>query len=509
MATIESVLSGRHSWVIEHGNSLELLRSMPDNSIHCFVTSPPYWALRSYGTNPQVWGGEPNCDHSFGVENVRSRVGWESTPEGQKQFKAADSSSYRTSSQTCQKCGAWKGELGSEPVPDCLGWARGEVCSQCYICHMRVIFAEVRRVMRPDGTAWVNLGDSYSATGKGGRDFNAEPSKGKKIPRGSGRWGNGNNEVHGLPAKNLIGVPWRFALAMQADGFYLRQEIIWQKPSAMPESVKDRCTRSHEQIFLLAKSERYYFDSIAIREPAKASSIARLAQNIDQQNGSDRISGKTNGNMKAVRFGGDKADGYGTRIHSGKEWNPMMAGGAIGIEDRKTTDATGEPYLTANKRTVWSVANSGTSEAHFAVYPPALVEPMILAGTSEHGCCAECGKPYERLSETTYSNIGQTTDGRPAKGNNAKNDNGGECFKMEERTRRFDKTLGWQRTCKCANSKIVVAVVCDPFNGSGTTGLVALRLNLRYIGLELKEEYIKIATKRIIEDAPLFNGTLD
>ena len=193
---------------------------------------------------------------------------------------------------------------------------------------------------------------------------------------------NGNLPYHNyttpyhLKPKDLIGIPWMVAFALRADGWYLRSDIIWSKPNPMPESVTDRPTKTHEYLFLLTKSPRYYYDNEAIKEPCKWSSIERLGQDIENQKGSDRANGgaKTNGTMKAVQFGGNKLNGGST--YSGKEWNPSMDGGAIGIENRKHL-----PYPMANKRDVWEIPTQPTREAHFATYPEKLVEPCILAGS--------------------------------------------------------------------------------------------------------------------------------
>lgn len=246
------------------------------------------------------------------------------------------------------------GQLGLEPTPE------------EYIANLVSVFREVWRVMKDDGTLWVNLGDSYNAnTGTG---FNGN----KRLDDA-----NCNTKVFsGLPPKNLLGIPWRMAFALQNDGWILRSDIIWFKSNPMPESVTDRPTKAHEYLFLLTKSPRYYYDNEAIKEPCKWSSIKRLGQDIENQKGSDRANGgtKTNGTMKAVQFGGNKLNGGST--YSGKEWNPSMAGGAIGIENRKHL-----PYPMANKRDVWEIPTQPTREAHFATYPEKLVEPCILAGS--------------------------------------------------------------------------------------------------------------------------------
>lgn len=198
------------------------------------------------------------------------------------------------------------------------------------------VFREVRRVLRDDGTVWLNLGDSYSS---GGRKTTTNQSL-----RGDNEYGvTRPKPSKGIKEKDLIGIPWRVAFALQADGWYLRQDIIWNKPNPMPESVKDRCTKSHEYIFLLSKSKNYYFDNEAIKENSTESSKNRLRQNIEDQKGSSRVPYKTNGNMNAV--GGE----------------------------------------TRNKRSVWTVTTKPYSEAHFATYPHDLIIPCILAGCPEGG----------------------------------------------------------------------------------------------------------------------------
>ena len=254
-----------------------------------------------------------------------------------------------------------EGQIGLEQTPE------------EYIKAMVEVFRCVWDVLRDDGTLWLNLGDSYwggkGANGTSKALGNAD-ERGYKQPRGtvvsSMRAQDAPHPV--LKGKDLIGIPWRVAFALQADGWYLRQDIIWHKPNPMPESVQDRCTKAHEYIFLLSKSQKYYFDNEAIAEPLAASSVARLAQpTLAQQAGSDRVPGKTNGNMKAVgpRFGGDKYgddDSEKSRTKSGNEW----AGNETGRR---------------NKRSVWTVTTKPYKGAHFATFPPDLIEPCVLAGS--------------------------------------------------------------------------------------------------------------------------------
>jgi DNA modification methylase len=284
-----------------------------------------------------------------------------------------------------------------------------------YVAKMVEVFGEVRRVLREDGTLWLNLGDSYAAPNgrSGGGTCERGPNSALKHMHESQEvgavrsWGD-------LPAKNLVGIPWRVALALQADGWYLRQDIIWHKPNPMPESVTDRCTKAHEYIFLLAKSERYHFDAEAIKEDAADSSLARWNQDIESQAGSDRATGgaKTNGAMKAV--GGPKR---WPAIGSAK----YTEAGSDGPYSGNVIDA--KPIR--NRRSVWTVSPAQFSEAHFATFPPKLIEPCILAGAPEGG------------------------------------------------------------------------TVLDPFNGSGTTGLVCIKHQRRYVGIELNSECVAMSERRL------------
>ena len=225
------------------------------------------------------------------------------------------------------------GQIGLEPTP------------AEFVAAMVEVFREVKRVLRDDGTLWLNLGDSYARTGGTDRKVSASASVGSTRRTLDHIADRTQKAPSGLKDKDLIGIPWRVAFALQDDGWYLRQDIIWHKPNPMPESVTDRCTKAHEYLFLLSKSPRYYFDNEAIKEPVAESSAARLAQpTLATQAGSARVPGKTNGNMKAV--------------------------------------GNGE---TRNKRSVWTVTTKPFKGAHFATFPPDLIEPCILAGSPVGG----------------------------------------------------------------------------------------------------------------------------
>jgi len=232
-----------------------------------------------------------------------------------------------------------------------------------YVAQLVAVFREVRRVLRDDGTLWLNLGDSYSGAGYSNH---AGTGGAQRIDGGKQK----HLSKTGLKSKDLIGIPWRVAFALQADGWYLRQDIIWHKPNPMPESVTDRCTKAHEYIFLLSKSPRYYFDAEAIAEAVAPSTIERLAQDVDGQAGSDRVPGKTNGAMKAKlpRFGGNKYGDSADELHRTKSGNEY-------------TVTNGK----RNRRSVWTIPTKPFRDAHFATFPPDLIEPCILAGCPEGG----------------------------------------------------------------------------------------------------------------------------
>lgn len=241
------------------------------------------------------------------------------------------------------------GQIGAEDTPE------------EYIGKLVDVFREVRRVLRPDGTLWVNIGDSYAAN-RTYQVHDKKDTKGNTFSRGA-------KVPNGCKAKDLIGIPWLLAFALRADGWYLRQDVIWSKTNAMPESVRDRCTKSHEYIFLMSKSPRYYFDAAAISEPIARSSAKRYLQNIEAQKGSDRQPGKTNGKMKAAlpRFGGKKYGDDSSEESRTKSGSPYV------------------PTLRRNKRDVWAISTGGFKGAHFAVFPEKLVEPCILAGCPKGG----------------------------------------------------------------------------------------------------------------------------
>ena len=305
------------------GDALDVLPTLDEESVHSVVTSPPYFGLRDYGLPPRAW---PAVEYApmpglpaITVPEETSALGLERRPEA-------------------------------------------------FIAHLVLVFRELRRVLRPDGTCWVNLGDSYSAAGRGGGGSFAGERRAYREPNSSR-----SRSVRGLGDKNLVGIPWRFAFAMQADGWTLRNEVIWAKQNPMPSSVRDRLTNAHEQLFLFSRSPRYFFDDVAIREPCADPKRRNRAEGETAFRGQAQLRPRgRSGNTRRVH--GDERDRPGSHLGASVPW----AG------------------TTRSRRDVWSIASQAYHAAHFATFPEALVEPCILAGTSACGCCSSCGAPWRR-----------------------------------------------------------------------------------------------------------------
>jgi DNA modification methylase len=335
------------------------------------------------------------------------------------------------------------------------------------------VFREVWRVLREDGVLWVNIGDSYAQSEirfRNGQGNIASPCK--VAVEQTGRRVN-----HGLKPKDLVGIPWMLAFALRADGWYLRSDIIWSKPNPMPESVTDRPTKAHEYLFLLTKSERYFYDAEAIKEPGAA--LVSPDANGSTVNGGAYGRHVLGAAIPEQERRTDKQRGH-SRRHAGfnDRWDAM-----------EKADQCGG---TKNKRDVWTIATQAFPEAHFATYPEKLVEPCILAGTSEKGCCPECGAPWRRVTERTKRFRERPNDltkrtGEDGTGNFCPNTVDGVDV----------RTVGWEPTCTCPAHEPTPCTVLDPFGGSGTTAAVACRLGRRAVICELNPEYVAIATRRI------------
>jgi DNA modification methylase len=356
---VKYLYSSNNQVTLYKGNNLDVLKTLPEESINCVVTSPPYYGLRDYDSATWI-GGNENCSHIS--NNAIRGVGY--LQETANQGLGVD---FYT---TCPMCNARKqdDQIGLESTP-------GK-----YVENMVQIFREIKRVLAKNGTVWLNLGDSYATTHQTGTQDDDTKWKHGQISKGyHARAGGVGN---GYKRKDLMGIPWKVAFALQDDGWYLRQDIIWSKPAPMPESVTDRCTKSHEYIFLLAKSEKYYYNADAIKEPAISED--RYIRDPDNPNYKFNIvPGRS-------RMNGLKHNNYESR----------------------------------NKRDVWSINTSNFPGHHFAVFPQEIPMNCIKAGTKEGD------------------------------------------------------------------------VVLDPFAGSGTTLMVAQKLNRKSIGIDIKNEYLDMCLKR-------------
>lgn len=352
---------------IEHADVMDYLRGLPDQCVNLVVTSPPYFGLRDYGT--AEWeGGDSACDHA---------IGRFTTPASDKQMSNA-APGVAQARAVCPKCGARRidQQMGLEGSP------------QEYVARLVAVFHEAKRVLRDDGNLYVNLGDSYTGSGRGPTGHNGigsqETRQGFHSPQ--------RTDVDGLPSKSLIGIPWRFAIAMQDDGWLLREDIIWAKGNPMPESVTDRCTRSHEYIFHFTKQARYWYDQQAVAESTSPVTFERALRGVGTGHKNvEGAPGQTPHSLAAPRKHGE---GYPT--------NPLR-----------------------NRRSVWTINPASFREAHFATFPEDIPEICIKAACPEGG------------------------------------------------------------------------VVLDPFMGAGTVGLVAKRMNRRYIGCDLNAEYVEMARRRV------------
>jgi DNA modification methylase len=386
-----------------HGNCLDVLPTLPAASVHCVVTSPPYFGLRAYD------GGDA--------------------------------------------------EIGIEATPD------------AYVARLVEVFREVRRVLRDDGTVWLNLGDSYAGSGNGSNDYRPE---GASISRHSGKYV-GQKPRSSLASKQLLGIPWRVAFALQADGWILRSDIVWSKPNCMPESVKDRPTKAHEYVFMLAKQGRYFYDADAVREEAS----------------------DTSGWAK------QRAKGVNT-------WDYNNTPGRIASTGQRTEASTFGNPAGRNRRSVWTIPTTPFSARsvgiddldHFAVMPPKLVEPCVLAGTSERGVCPTCGAPWVRVVERAKApSVPPSTLDRYGTGEAGVHRRIGGQYQRWLDANPLT-TTGWQPSCACGGEP-VPATVLDPFCGAGTVGLVSVQHGRRFIGIDLNARYLEIARRRIEKAAPV------
>jgi DNA modification methylase len=448
---------------------------LADESVQCCVTSPPYWGLRKYaGEQELVWpNAQGDCEHDFkgngetkrrpdrcsGDADGQHGVFVDSVRRGEQGSKAVRGQTVQHGG-TCWHCGAWRGAYGLEPT------------IEMYVEHTVQILREIRRVLRKDGVCFFNLGDSYASGGNGGHQkgdlfHGHEPREGEirgyRAP------------PPGLKPKDLCLIPARVALAAQADGWWVRSMIIWAKPNPMPESVTDRPTDAYEHIIMLTKSERYYWDAEAVKEPQAAGTFKRYGKN-------PKIPPKRKWSEEAERGGQSNTN---MQEHIEARDGAMVAilpGGR-------------------NLRNIWTFATQPYAGAHFATFPEELPRRCILAATSERGACAQCGTPWVRAARRSVSF--ESGSGKSGIAPNGKNGRDYEQAQSGEYDIRMGPVvgshlIGWKPNCHCRgqHGRTVPCTVLDPFAGSGTTGRVAVELNRRAVLLDLA--YHGLARKRTV-----------
>lgn len=401
------------------GDCRDVLKTLADRSVQCVVTSPPYWGLRSYLAD----------DH----------------PDKAR-------------------------ELGLEPTP------------AEHVNMLVSVFREVKRVLRDDGTCWINVGDCYATTPNGRSAADTKSAGGDDRTYRDKPFD--TSKAAKLKSGNLCLIPERLSIALQDDGWIVRSRIIWGKNNTKPDSSgRFRPSYNHEMIWMLSKRMPCYYDSIAVRQKSASSTDARLRQNVEAQTGSARQPGKVNGTFKAV--------------------------GTIG--DRLLRAYEREIAPTA----VWDMSTASFAGAHTATFPPELAERCILAGTPEVGCCASCGSPWSRITEKGDPDI----EHQRACGGDALGGYAGTATKDYARSgaenpsaikarvlagMREIVTVGWAQTCGCVDAGCVPCVILDPFSGAGTTAMVADRLGRDAIGIELNSDYAAASLSRVVSDAGLF-----
>lgn len=424
---------------ILQGDALTVLKTLHSESMDCVVTSPPYWALRAYQTTPQIWDAKNGCVHDFHTKESLMHNGRGDAQKSAKFSEQETIPDFKIESSFCSKCGAWKGELGLEPS------------FQLYIKHLCDIFDEVKRVLKKEGTCWVNLGDTYYT--KSGSAFendticNRTNVENKGINRANNLRGNGL-----LPEKCLCQIPSRFAIEMCNRGWILRNKIIWYKRNCMPSSVSDRFTVDFEEIFFFIKSKKYWFEQQFVPHTK-----------IDSRR-NERIVYDGKGNPDTRQF----------------------SGGA---------NYLGQGVNGRNMRCVWDITTKGYPDAHFAIYPEDLVVTPIKAGCPQF-ICKKCGKAREPIFKSEYVK-------KEVEWHSEKYELDDEQSKRLGRlqptgdVKNTSRKVGYT-DCGC-NAGFEGGVVLDPFFGAGTTGLVARKLLRNWVGIELNSKYVEIAKKRIAE----------
>jgi len=447
--------------MIIHANSFRL--GLADRSVHCAITSPPYWGLRDYGLKPLVFGGESGCAHEWetSTQDVQNNNGLQGSTLTSgaglaKRQEWHDGKSGKVTTAFCRLCNAWRGSYGLEPTID------------LYVQHTVEVCREVKRVLRDDGVFWLNCGDSYVS--KPQSDNFADP----KVPRRTP--GDRCRSVE-LPPKSLCLIPQRVALALQADGWILRSAPPWVKRNPMPESVTDRPGTAHESVFMFVKRGKYYWDAEGVRRGL----VPKTPKRYEYHYGGEKA--------KYLTDSGQRNDGY----NQGRNLVGRSLRTSDFFFDSLDAEIAHLQYIRDNggllldgdgHPAAFVVNPKGYSGCHYATFPTALVEPMVKAATSERGVCPVCGAGWVRVVEKELTG---TIEDRP---NNGMPGRTGKGFTKLRAGDSQTQTLGFRPGCACPPAPAIPAVVLDPFAGSGTVGQVCRELGRRFIGADLNPKYL-------------------
>jgi len=482
---------------------------IPDNFVHCIVTSPPYWGLRKYaGDQELIWDGDPDCQHvweSVEIPRKSRSTGDRSSLTGGYTSQNKSGTREKHISGLCSKCGAWKGSLGLEPMPE------------LYLKHIIEIMRECRRVLRPDGVLFLNIGDSYAGSGKGiGSDHGKAVFSDDDIPKPS--W-----NLSGLKPLDLVLMPQRLALALQLDGWYVRSIIIWHKTNAMPESLNGWRFEQHRIKVDKEPDTRTDAGKQSGMRAHSGYEVTDSAEYIDcpgcpkclPNNGLILVKGswRPTDNFEYVLMLTKTSEYYCDReaVRIEQTGNAHSRGNGQGDkqyqEERESykgfNSLVAELPQGKNLRSVWTFPSQSSGFKHYAAFPEKLPEICIRAATPEHGVCAVCGTPWARVvkqepvPDEVFTKTSNPDDGFVA-GHRKNGEYHGSGRKYEEwAIEHPPQTIGWRPSCKCNTALTPVpAVVLDPFNGTGRTMWVAKKLGRRSIGYDLAYHEMSIQRNR-------------
>lgn len=507
----------KNKWInkIHCGDVLAVLKKIPDKFVDMVMTSPPYWGLRNYGSQPQIWDGDKNCKHNFTKYTTKlqheNRQNLDGGTIGNPEYRENLHGTGNSIAGFCSKCGAWRGELGLEPD------------FNLYIKHLCNIFDEVKRVLKDTGTIWINIGDTYWGGGQGGSDYG-----GKEIVPSSSHGHRAINPEY--KNKSLCCIPDRFRIEMINRGWILRNKIEWFKRNCMPSSANDRFTIDFEDICFFVKSNKpqYWANErtfeLVSKQPLGTKGIEgkdwewrEIGNKYSESNTKISVDDAENLSSPRARVYRRKKQKK-VSLWSGHDYyferqfekaiNPdggttQRAYTKEGLRSKSwgTKDMSGQEFR--NMRCVWDITPTGFPEAHFATYPQELCVTPISAGCPEF-VCKKCNKPKEKIYKTIGGTIGKSwhdhgndiEQGQSQEGCSGigrKKDSQGNEYKCE--------SVGYAK-CNC-NAGFKPGIVLDPFAGAGTTCLTAKKLNRQYIGIEIKQEYKNMGDKRIHNEAGL------